>query len=189
MDEVRKGNYMVFVNHILNQIPDAFKMGSLDVKLLSDYRDYLLGIGDELAEIYCTIMSTTGIDFFRGGECVGLISKYWRDLITDVDKNEHWVRMGIYVLKLFSANVGVAALIALPIQLTSLATSRIKRDNKLEDQIIITLGKLSTLTASFYTEILVHLLTESVGTPINAFMMLAGNIVNELMRVYGNLIA
>lgn len=36
MDEVRKGNYMFFVNHILNQIPDAFKMGSLDVKLLSD---------------------------------------------------------------------------------------------------------------------------------------------------------
>ncbi|GAB6947029.1 hypothetical protein JCM16161A_11590 [Vulcanisaeta sp. JCM 16161] len=112
-----------------------------------------------------------------------------RDLITDVDKNEHWVRMGIYVLKLFSANVGVAALIALPIQHTSLATSRIEKDNKLEDQIIITLGKLSTLTASFYAEMLVHLLTEGVGTPINAFMVLAGSIVNELMRVYGNLIA
>ena len=185
MDEIRKGNYAVFIKHVLDQVPNAYKISSLDLKLLNDYRDYLLSINDELAETYCTIMSTTNIDFFRESKCVEAIREYWRDFITNVDENEHWVRMGIHMLRLFSANVGVAALIALPIQLTSLAVSRIEKDKRLEGQLIITLSKLSTLTAAFYAEILIHLLTESVGTPINAFMVLAGNIVNELMKTYG----
>ncbi|GAB6944061.1 hypothetical protein [Vulcanisaeta sp. JCM 14467] len=185
IDEIRKGNYTIFIKHVLDQIPSAFKISSLDLKFLNDYRDYLLSINDELAETYCTIMSTTNNDFFKGSECVGAIREYWRDFITNVDKDEYWVRMGIHMLKLFSTNVGVAAIIALPIQLASLAVSRIEKDKKLEDQVIITLSKLSTLTAAFYAEILVHLLTESVGTPINAFMILAGNVVNELMKTYG----
>lgn len=177
---------MVFVEHVLTQIPSAFRLGLLDVKLLSDYRDYLLSIGDELTETYCTIMSTTNIDFFKGGECMELIRGYWRDLITYIDKDGYWIKMGIYALKLFNANVGVAALIALPIQLVSLATSRIERDKRLEDQVIITLGKLSTLTAVFYAEVLIHLLTEGVGTPLNAFMVLAGNFVDELIKAYSS---
>lgn len=184
IDEVRRGNYETFVKHVLDQIPVAFRLGSLDIKLLNDNKDHLVSIGDDLAETYCTVMSTTDADFFKGGECVGLIKKYWRDFIMGVNEGGYWVKMSIYMLKLFSANVGVAELITMPTQLVSLAIPRINKEGGLEDQVIVTLNKLSALIAGFYAEMLIHLLTESVGTSINAFMILAGNVVNELVKTY-----
>ncbi len=189
-DEVRRGgNYTVFVNHVLEQIPVAYRVGAVDIEVLNKYRDDLLDIADELGEIYCTAMSTVNMDFFKGGACIEFIKQYWRDFITDIDRNEHWINMIIYMLKLFSVNVGVTALVTLPIQLSSLAVSIISRENKPVTQLVNALGKLSALTAAFYAEALVHLLTENVGVPLSAFMILAGGVVNELLKVYGSAIA
>ncbi|BDR93285.1 hypothetical protein [Vulcanisaeta souniana] len=188
-DEVKRGNYVVFVNHVLEQIPVAYRVGAVDIEVLNKYRDELLGIADELGETYCTAMSTTNTDFFKGGNCVEFVKQYWRDFITGIDRNEHWVSMVMYMLKLFSANVGVTALVTLPIQLSSLAVSIISGENKPVTQLVSALGKLSALTTAFYAEALVHLLTENVGVPLSAYMMLAGGLVNELLKVYGNVIA
>ncbi|WP_054853178.1 hypothetical protein [Vulcanisaeta distributa] len=188
-DEVKRGNYMAFVNHVLEQVPVAYRVGAVDVEVINKYRDELLGITDELSEAYCTAMSTTNTDFFKGSDCIGFIKQYWRDFIIGIDRNEHWVNMIMYMLKLFSANVGVTALVTLPIQLSSLAVSIISGENKPVTQLVNSLGKLSALTTAFYAEALVHLLTENVGVPLSAYMMLAGGLVSELLRVYGNAIA
>lgn len=184
MDEIKKGNYSVFVRHVLDQISDSFKLGSSDIKLLNDYRDYLLSIGTDLVRTYCSAMSMTNTEFFKSNDCIGAFENYWRDLFTDVGKDEYWIRISIFMLRLFSANVGIATLITMPTDLALLAILRAKEDGKLSDQLINTLGKLSILVSAFYAETLIHLLTEDVGVPLSAFMLLAGNFVNEIIKAY-----
>ena len=188
MDELRRSNYAVFVKHVLDQISDSFKLSPSDIKLLNEYRDYLLSIGTDLARMYCSAMSMTSTEFFRRetGDCIGVIERYWHDFLTDVGNDEHWVKMSIHMLKLFSANVGVAALVTMPTHLSLLAVLRAVRDGKPIDQLSNILGKLSILMSAFYSELLIHLLTESVGTSLSAFMILAGHFVEQLINVYGN---
>lgn len=187
MDEVRRGNYTAFVRYVLNQIPSEFRVDSLEAKFLNENKDYLVSIGADLVGMYCAVMSSTGTDFFKDNNCVNVLKEYWRDFITDADKDEYWVKMSIHMLKLFNANVGIAALVTMPMHLSLLAMLRAIGDGKSIDQLvnmINILGKLSILVSVFYAEMLIHLLVESIGT--SAFMMLVNHFAEELIKAYSN---
>ena len=187
MDEVRRGNYTAFVRYVLNQIPSEFRVDSLEARFLNENRDYLVSIGADLVGMYCAVMSSTGTDFFKDSNCVNVLKEYWQDFITDADRDEYWVKMSIHMLKLFNANVGIAALVTMPMHLSLLAMLRAIGDGKPIDQlvnIINILGKLSILVSVFYAEMLINLLVGSIGT--SAFMMLVNHFAEELIKAYSN---
>ncbi|WP_069806883.1 hypothetical protein [Vulcanisaeta thermophila] len=180
VEELRRGNYQVFVDHVISQLPPALRVSSVDVEVINRYRDELLSMARDITESYCTVMSTLGMEFFRGSECNDVVSKWWVEFISDLESPRHWIRLITIALDLFSRGVGVAALITMPIQMAYVAASSINNP-----QFTGAMAKLAALTTAFYTEALIHLLTEETGTPLSAFMVLAGRAVEDLLRVYG----
>jgi hypothetical protein len=65
IDEMRKGNYKIFLEHVFSQLPTPFRWSQVDEEILKQHSQELLEIANDLAETYCTVMSNTNIEFFR----------------------------------------------------------------------------------------------------------------------------
>jgi len=76
IDEMRKGNYEIFLEHVFSQLPTPFRWNQVDEEILKQHSQELLEIANDLAETYCTVMSNTNIEFFRNQECTEFV-KNW----------------------------------------------------------------------------------------------------------------
>ena len=188
IDEMKKGNYKAFLEHVLNQIPTPLRCGQIDQETLKQYHQVLLEIADDLTDVYCTVMSNTDAEFFKSQECTEFIKNWWINYIQGPTNDTYWVKLMILALKLFNKNVGMAALATLPTHLTAMALSIItKTHQQSEDyrKLTTTLDKLAALTTAFYSELLIHMIVEETGAPISAFMNLAGYAAERMLTTYG----
>ncbi|MCG2867276.1 MAG: hypothetical protein L7H08_07105 [Vulcanisaeta sp.] len=189
IDEIKKGNYKIFLEHVFSQLPTPFRWNQADGEILKQHSQELLEIANDLAETYCTVMSNTNIEFFRNQECTEFVKNWWINYVQGPNNDMYWVKLGIMALELFNKNVGVAILTSLPTQLSAMALSMIiKAPQQSGDywKLSMVLGKLAALTTAFYSEILVHMIVEETGLPLSVFMNLAGHAVEQILKTYRN---
>jgi hypothetical protein len=187
IDEIRKGNYKIFLEHVFSQSPTPFHWSQVDEEILKQHSQELLEIANDLAETYCTVMSNTNIEFFRNQECTEFVKNWWTNYVQGPNNDMYWVKLGIMALELFNKNVGVAVLTSLPTQLSATAFSIIiKASQQSGDhwKLSMVLGKLAALTTALYSELLVHMIVEETGSPLSVFMNLAGHVAEQMLEAY-----
>ena len=76
IDEMKKGNYKIFLEHVFSQLPTPFRWNQADGEILKQHSQELLEIANDLAETYCTAMSNMNIESFGKQECTEFV-KNW----------------------------------------------------------------------------------------------------------------
>jgi len=186
IDEMKKGNYKIFLEHVFSQLPTPFRWNQVDEEILKQHSQELLEIANDLAETYCTAMSNMNIESFGKQECTEFVKNWWINYVQDPNNDVYWVKLAIMALKLFNKNVGVAVLTSLPTQLSAIALSMIIKAPQQSGDLSMVLGKLAALTTALYSEILVHMIVEETGSPLSVFMNLAGDVAEQMLETYRN---
>jgi len=184
IDEMKKGNYKIFLEHVFSQLPTPFRWNQADGEILKQHSQELLEIANDLAETYCTAMSNMNIESFGKQECTEFVKNWWINYVQGPNNDMYWVKLAIMALELFNKNVGVAILTSLPTQLSATALNIITKASQQSGDLSMVLGKLAALTTALYSELLVHMIVEETGSPLSVFMNLAGHVAEQMLETY-----
>ncbi|WP_069806610.1 hypothetical protein [Vulcanisaeta thermophila] len=168
IEEIKKGNLKPFIDHVMSQLPEDYRLSKIDAEILRKYSGEFQKVMPKVSEYVCTGNK------IPSNRCNQVLS-IWSHIIKG-DLGEEFIRDVVrVVMDLFASEVGVTTIVTLPIQVNALMAELISEDAHGNEMrlVIDSLDRITTVMVALSAEILMHFLVEETGTPLATFMNLA----------------